>query len=51
MASTSADAVESPTPNPSPDDDETAPVNPGNEQCRKLFVGGLSYTTTDDKLR
>jgi hypothetical protein len=26
-------------------------VRDENEQFRKLFIGGLTYTTTDDKLK
>lgn len=52
MASTSADNVESPSlaSNPSGEDEKSS-LNSSDEQYRKLFIGGLSYATTDDKLK
>jgi hypothetical protein len=48
MASVSVDNIESPLliTNPSGEDNKSS-----DEQHRKLFIGGLSYTTTDDKLK
>ena len=53
MASVSVDNnVESPLliSNPS-DEDEKSSNSHLDEQHRKLFIGGLSYTTTDEKLK
>jgi hypothetical protein len=43
MASSSDEKIESPLPTPNPTNQD--------EQYRKLFIGGLSYTTTDDNLK
>ncbi|CAF1423845.1 unnamed protein product [Rotaria sordida] len=53
MASSTVDNVESPSliSNPSAGEDEKSSINNFDEQHRKLFIGGLSYTTTDDKLK
>ncbi|CAF0791915.1 unnamed protein product [Adineta steineri] len=50
MASLSVDKIESPVSNPSAEDDKSI-INNVDEQNRKLFIGGLNYTTTDDKLK
>lgn len=52
MASPSTDNIESPiaTQNPSGEDEQPS-LDSIDEQHRKLFIGGLSYTTTDDKLK
>jgi RNA recognition motif-containing protein len=52
MASSSVDNIDSPlsVANPS-NEDEKSSINNLDEQYRKLFIGGLSYTTTDDKLK
>jgi RNA recognition motif-containing protein len=52
MASSSVDNIDSPLSvvNPS-NEDEKSSINNLDEQYRKLFIGGLSYTTTDDKLK
>ncbi|CAF4178031.1 unnamed protein product, partial [Rotaria magnacalcarata] len=51
MASSSVDNIESPSliSNPSGEDEKFS-LNNSDEQYRKLFIGGLSYTTIDDKL-
>ncbi|CAF4118827.1 unnamed protein product, partial [Rotaria sp. Silwood2] len=53
MASSIVDNIESPslTSNPSASEDEKSSINNSDEQYRKLFIGGLSYTTADDKLK
>ena len=52
MASSSVDTLVSPLPITNPSDaDEKSFINNLDEQYRKLFIGGLSYTTTDDKLK
>ena len=53
MASSSVDNVESPSSiaHPSGEDDKSPINNNHDEQHRKLFIGGLSYTTADDKLK
>jgi RNA recognition motif-containing protein len=53
MASTSVETLESPSSvsNPSTEDNTSPTVNPIDEQYRKLFIGGLSYSTTDEKLK
>ncbi|CAF1331415.1 unnamed protein product [Adineta ricciae] len=54
MASSSVDNVESPSSIERPSgEDEKSPTTNNNhdEQHRKLFIGGLSYTTADDKLK
>jgi RNA recognition motif-containing protein len=52
MASSSVDNIESPlsVANPS-NEEEKISINNLVEQYRKLFIGGLSYTTTDEKLK
>lgn len=52
MASSSVDKIDSPlsVENPS-NENETSLINNLDEQFRKLFIGGLSYTTTDEKLK
>ena len=52
MSSSSVDNIESPSTiaNPSGEDEKSS-INNLDEQYRKLFIGGLSYTTTDDKLK
>jgi hypothetical protein len=52
MASVSVDNIESPLiiSNPSGEDEKSS-INNADEQHRKLFIGGLSYTTTDEKLK
>lgn len=52
MASSSIDNIESPlsVANHSHEDEKSSNNNL-DEQNRKLFIGGLSYTTTDDKLK
>ncbi|CAF1651954.1 unnamed protein product [Rotaria magnacalcarata] len=52
MASSSVDNIESPSliSNPSGEDEKFS-LNNSDEQYRKLFIGGLSYTTIDDKLK
>ena len=53
MASSSVDNnIDSPLSvvNPSGENVKTS-INNLDEQYRKLFIGGLNYTTTDDKLK
>ena len=52
MAASSNDNVDSPLPveNPSGDDEKSSSNNL-HDQHRKLFIGGLSYTTTDETLK
>jgi len=45
MALSSVDNIDSPL------SVENLSINNLDEQYRKLFIGGLSYTTTDDKLK
>lgn len=51
-ASSSNDNVDSPlsVENPSGADEKSSSTNL-SEQHRKLFIGGLSYTTTDETLK
>ncbi len=52
MATSSIDNIDSPLSISNPcGEDEKSSINNHNEQSRKLFIGGLSYTTTDDKLK
>ena len=54
MASSSVDNVEYPSSieRPSGEDEKSPKTNNNHdEQHRKLFIGGLSYTTADDKLK
>jgi hypothetical protein len=53
MASSSNDNIDSPlsVENPSSKDEKSLLNNNLHEQYRKLFIGGLSYTTTDETLK
>lgn len=54
MATSSDDTIDSPLSvpiNPSNEDEKPSINNTLDEQFRKLFIGGLSYTTTDEKLK
>jgi hypothetical protein len=52
MASSSVDNIDSPLSvvNPSGENAKIL-LNNLDEQYRKLFIGGLNYTTTDEKLK
>lgn len=52
MASTSTEMLESPPSlSEASVEQKTSLSNSIDEQHRKLFIGGLSYTTTDEKLK
>lgn len=52
MTSTPTEKLESPSaPSEVSVESKTSLLHSIDEQHRKLFIGGLSYTTTDEKLK